>query len=627
MSRKRPNKQKGVRPLFSNTTTAPIAAVPAEPAKKLTIAVIAVLLAWGIYHSVIYYGLAPFPHPDSWEFTQTGHELLNFQTPTSFKRAPVVCVLQAAISKLLPIDRPDIHAGWLLNAILHPLNAVLLFLVGRRLIGKAAAFLAVVFAVNPWTLLRLTEAIAETTMLFFILLTFHLLWRRSRWAYVAAACAILTRYDLAGLAPAVFFVLVIHCNNWRSRAYHLLWGFLCVLPAGLWFISSKILLGPEQTNYYHYRYLEQDKHFWHYFLLIWQTAFRPFIPTMPVWQRPSDLQGNWAGWAGQLHLVGIWLKLAVVSWFVTAFAWITGLIHGFVKKRAEIVSILIFLIVYLVAHFGRDSNKDRYYAPIFWIVTLITIMGFQTFYRLITSKLHLKPIVPTILCLIIFIAAIIASIAVYSSYPEELAQYSPKSVHLPLLGITALILILVAHRLFSQTKSLLPNLTIAAVAALLLISNQFTLATTVGNGWRDREFIDLIQWYRDNATPGQTMVTTLPQCMAIAAPDLKDNFIDINDIQADTEAEFALECLRRNITYVTWDSRLGAARGNSYYSMLKLDRILRLSNPQSTYIPNAPLSPTNPRPYAVAYYQIVGRVGSPQRHINIYHLYPIPQNQ
>ncbi len=53
------------------------------------------LFAFGVYHSVLYFGHQVVPNSDFTAFVQVGHELLSFQLPTSYKRVPVVGLLQA----------------------------------------------------------------------------------------------------------------------------------------------------------------------------------------------------------------------------------------------------------------------------------------------------------------------------------------------------------------------------------------------------------------------------------------------------------------------------------------------------------------------------------------------------
>ena len=160
---------------------------PAEPLttqakeKNFELFIIALLLAFGIYHSVLFFGHKVVPNSDFPAFAQTGHELLSFKAPSSYKRAPVLGLLQASLSYLVGGQHPDLTAGWLLNAILHPLNAILLWLVGRKIIGKTAAWIAVIAVINPQVIYMLADPIVETTLLFFVLLTFYFIFKHSRW--------------------------------------------------------------------------------------------------------------------------------------------------------------------------------------------------------------------------------------------------------------------------------------------------------------------------------------------------------------------------------------------------------------------------------------------------------------
>jgi hypothetical protein len=57
---------------------------------------IAALLAFGIYQSVLYFGHKVVPISDFPDIVRTGHELLSLKVPTRFKQAPVVGILSAS---------------------------------------------------------------------------------------------------------------------------------------------------------------------------------------------------------------------------------------------------------------------------------------------------------------------------------------------------------------------------------------------------------------------------------------------------------------------------------------------------------------------------------------------------
>ena len=93
---------------------------------------VAALLACGAYQSVLYFGHTVVPISDFPDIVKVGHDLLSLKLPVRFKQAPVVGLLQASLSCIVGGQHPDLTAGWLLNAILHPLNLVLFYLVDKK---------------------------------------------------------------------------------------------------------------------------------------------------------------------------------------------------------------------------------------------------------------------------------------------------------------------------------------------------------------------------------------------------------------------------------------------------------------------------------------------------------------
>ena len=135
---------------------------------------------------------------------------------------------------------PELTAGWLLNAILHPFTVVLLWLVGRRIIGRSAVWFALIASINPWTIYYLTEPIGETPYLFFILLTLYLIFLRSRWAYLAASVTTMVRYEGAALILAAFVADIIHRKDRRDVIKAVVYSFLASLPLVIWLILTAL---------------------------------------------------------------------------------------------------------------------------------------------------------------------------------------------------------------------------------------------------------------------------------------------------------------------------------------------------------------------------------------------------
>ncbi len=73
--------------------------------RNFEIFVAASLFAFGLYHSVLYFGHKVVPISDFPAVIGVGRELLSFKLPSNFKTAPVVGLLQACLSYLV--------GGWL----------------------------------------------------------------------------------------------------------------------------------------------------------------------------------------------------------------------------------------------------------------------------------------------------------------------------------------------------------------------------------------------------------------------------------------------------------------------------------------------------------------------------------
>ena len=583
--------------------------------QRLVVIVSVLLLVFGIYHSVLLYGFAPSPHPDSVEILDTGHELISFQVPTSFKRAPVLCLLQAGLSNLLRVTNCDVgppgtydmHSGWLINSVLHPLSVVLLWLVGRRMIGNAAAFLAILLSMNPWELLRTTEGIIETPLLFFSLLTIYLIMLRSKWAYVLASVTMMTRYDTAGLVPAVLVLDLINGSSRRERCMSFVWAGLAILPLGLWLLATKLAWRPGSGGHYFNHYKNRQLHVMRYLGFMWHTSVYPLL-VLPTTHK------------------AIATAFILATKIATAVTFSAGIVYGIIKRRWIVLAFLIFIVTYNIPHWGRDSVKDRYYAPLACFITFICILGLQGLWQLIklaVRKANWKRIPPTPILIIAHLVVIAtATVWFFRLLPHlsPLKAYSPRTTALPYVGMAAVAVIFIVRRILYSRRWFLRDLTIAAVVFPMLVSNHFSVARYVGDGQRDVEFVQLVDWFRHHAKPGEKIVTSLSQCMRVRAPDLADSFVHMYDTAHDNPAAFALDCLAKGITYVAWDSRISSVPSNWYYKKLHLDKTAMLRRPQSIAISDPSEAAKNGRPKPVAYYEYLTRMGSKYRYIHVFRL-------
>ncbi len=526
-----------------------------------------ILLLFGIYSSYRFYGFAPFPHPDSTSFIETGKDFVSFEMPTSFKRAPVVCVLQGIMWKLLPVERPDYHAGMALNAVIFPFLVVFLWLVGRKLTGDLAAFPAVLLAVNPWLLVRQTESIAEVTMIFVSLATLYLICQRSKWAYVLAAVASMTRYDLTGWILAVMAVDLIESADNRQRIRTLIYGFLAGLPLMIWLLITYLTWEnvASQDHYFSHYTSDRPLRIGVYFVENWQVVVSPLL-----WPMESD-------------------ESALVRWTQSLFLllFIAGVVVGFLKRRWEVLAMLAFLVPYLVVHAMRNSSLERYYAVNHWLMFFICVIGLQGIWGLIRQKLSGLPTVAVrIAHLIISVIATVWLIVLLGKL-AEISDHPAFSriMWLPVATIGIVIAFVVLRQIFFRGTTFSVDVATAGVICLMLTTSQVTTAQTLSDGKRDYEFVQLAEWFRANTEPGEKLACTLVHAVRFIAADRRDDLVDTQTlgrefIREHTDAPkivkaavFTKDCLEQGIDYVCWDSRLGYAPDNSYYRSRQLAKV------------------------------------------------------
>lgn len=561
--------------------------------RRAEIAIILILFAFGVYESILYFGHLVVPNPDFTAFVNVGRQFLAFEIPSSFKRAPVLGILQILLSHLIGGDHPELTAGWLLNAILHPFNIVLIYLVGRYFIGRFSAIVAIITAVNPWIIYYLQEPIAETTLLFCVLLSFYLMMRRSPWCYLAASVASMVRYEGAALIFVAFILDLIYCTNRKEKILRFVYAAAASVPLMLWMLGTILSFrGQGQTHY-----LKElgasgsfSESFISYLDKIWYSNFNPLAGPGLAWsQKSSDV-------------------ISVISKCTAAAGFLLGVIGAFARKNFKALALLIFLVLYLCVHSLHSFVLPRFCTTINWMVLMFFILGLEYFWYLLNKNRRI-PRVAVIILQAVLLAVVIISFGKIISLRDKVAQLSRRSFWLPYAATVIVIILFLCRRLIYQFRQFGHDLCVAAVVCFMIFSNQLYLVHVVGSGDNNIEFKMLADWCRDNTEPGEKIVSTMSNVVAIFIPQRSDDLINISAIDANSPYEFVQKCYLQNITYVTWDSRIGQFPGSRYYELWKIDNIAFLSKPKS-----------------VGHYEFVTQIKADEKnYINVFRLIHLDQ--
>lgn len=569
--------------------------------KYFEVFVIALLLAFGIYHSVLFFGQRPVPSSDFPAFVKTGHELLSFKTPSSFKRTPVLCLLVAGLSRFVGGQHPDLTAGWLLNAILHPLNAVLLWLVGRRVIGKAALWLAVVAIINPWVIRMLSDPIAEITLLFFVLLTFYFIFRRSRWSYLFASITTMVRYEGAALILAAFVIDMITRKTGRQRLMTLLYSALALLPLVIW-LAATFMRPMGETHYLRYWGLGKITYasegrvvLREYIMLLWQVGFRPLFMSATA-AKAMFTKATLAEIQSIKTFYGI-------SQILAAAGFAFGTIYGLCKRRWNILAMLIFLVPYIVIHAVHAFIYHKFLTTVYWSALLICFFGLQSCWKLINKNDRIPKLVIITLQGALLIIALVWLTQLFPLLPE-FASISRRSVSIPYVAMGLVALIFAVRVLLYRPRHIWRNIAITSVVCLVIASNQVALAPVVRNCERNSEFALLADWYIANASPGEKLACGVPQLLEIYAPKYERDFVSLATIKAESPQDFVRKCYKSNITYVVWDTRMGLFPKERTYKRCGYKNITMLSRPRS-----------------IGPYEFIARLGHKRGFVNLFRLH------
>ena len=506
-------------------------------------------------------------------------------------------ILQVGLSYLVGGKYPDLTAGWLLNALLHPFNLILLWLVGREIIGKSGVWFAIITILNPWVLYMLTEPLVETTLLFFVLLTFYLIFRRSNWCYLFASIASMTRYEGAALIIAAFVMDMIYAQARRERILAFLYSALASVPLGIWMLATFLDWNTQASSSHYFKIFGENSEYSKLLLgsfkdkvglvlhmkLEWRIGFQPLL--MPYPESGSDS-------------VETLTKLSMVF---AAGGFFFGCIYGLCKRRWKILALLMFFVPYFVVHSTFPAPLLRYHMPLFWIAILISWFGLQSIWKLIDKDNRVPRFLVSILQVIMLIIAVVWIVGLFP-YLSQLASISPASVSVPYVAMAVVSLILAVRIYIHKFRHLLRELAIFALLCLVFVSNQFGLAYTIGDGQREVEFKLLGDWFVTNAKPGEKMGLYMVDIVQIFAHKYADYVVGLP--KADSPSEFVEACYKENITYVVWATREGLSNDHADYRGANLHINIALLR-----------EPRNIGPY-----KFITQVGTKRGFVNIFRL-------
>ncbi len=553
--------------------------------------IIVLLFVFSTYQAIHLFGYRVVPNPDFFGYFQTAADLLSFQLPSGhpadFRCVPVMGLLQNGLSCLIGGQYADLKAGWLLNTILHPFNIVLVWLVGKRIVGRHALWIAIIVSINPTVMTLIGDPSTETPFLFFVLLTFYFVYRQSRVSFVFASIASMTRQEGVALILVVFIMGVINCKDKREWMWVFIYAGLAIIPFAIWTWAS-IVCANSPSHIDHYSKLGMDDFYERmtslkYVNMMWRDGFHNLYSII-AYKIPGSL-----------------VNFSKVLIFL-CFAFGTG--YGLWKRRWDVAALHIFLWPYVLVH-SVHTVLNRHHVATYWILLIICLYGLQNGWRFIVNSDRVPKTFITILQSLLLILAI-AYLGLLISNLPQVAGISKRFVFVPYGAGIVIVVIFLVRALLYKARYLLTDLLVSSLICCMVFSSQFSLVSTIGDGRKNLEFKKLGEWYNENAEPDERMVCTLSYTTYYFSSGSRDSFIKYGDIQAESPTDFVRRCYDLDVTYVAWDSKSGR-KGISrehYYNKWRMGNIETLEKPQN-----------------MGFYEFITQIRvSEQKYINVFRL-------
>jgi hypothetical protein len=525
-----------------------------------------ILLAAGIYLSVVYFGQKAVPNSDFTAFVKTGGDILHLKMPSSFKRVPVLGILQITLGKFMfTSPHPVLTGALVLNGILYTLSILLFYQIARLFVIPWGAFcLSLIAALNPYALIMVVDPIAETTIVFFILLTLYLILTGSRWCYLAALLASMTRYECFGLIGIALLYDLFSRKSKRQKLTAIGVAIAAAIPMILWMIGTKITSTDPRGHYFKHFLNVDHRNGLGFIKMLWTTSFSSLLQ-WPEWiravliERPTTQQAADAIQSHHNNFQLAWNAL-------TAIFFIAGVVGVWLKKHWRFLGILLFWIGYVCIHMSQSVLIDRYTVPVIWLTLLTTAYGISILTDRFPKRLSIA---------VIWLGAVIALFWIFQLWPaiSQTSQISPTSQRVVYVGLLMAAIGLAANLFILRGQHAAQNSCILMLVGLMIVSNQFTLIMRLGRGDLDIEFRRTAEWYLENTEGREKLASTLPGVVNLFLPKGHKNAVHTSGIVGTNIMEFAQSCKRREVRYVAWDSRLGLAVRDEYYKNWGLSKI------------------------------------------------------
>ncbi len=531
---------------------------------------IGLLIAAGLLFSFSFLGHFVVPNSDFFSFLATGKSWLHFQIPDSMKRAPVFSIVTALAG--LPFSRPNRYllGAEVYNALMLPVVMILIYLNCRKIKLSGSVWIALLAGISPLVVRMSSEPLAELTILAFFAGTILFVRDNIKLAYLFAALASITRWDMACLIPAVALADLIKNRKWRKTiirsAAASIPFILCMIITAVQLSKSRV----EGGGAHYLQVLGRDRTF--QLLEDLQLYWQGIMSFLNVQLGRRNLTGNTVSFEAMNSAI-FWITASLL--LVT---FIAGTVFAFIRKQWEIIVMLITAVPYILIHAVYPYRLSRFCVPVQWVIFLVAAYGLQIIYRKLFAE-NKRKVLRSILSITVGIVFILWAIKIGESFLNA-RRICPQIF---LASIITLILALVGFVIIEiiRKPAISPGWLLVPVFLFMAVLSSGSNTGLWMNNKADLNFKKLAEWFLENAEENDKMITTMPSFMTMFNGLPEDRFISSGSISREDANDFAdyiEKCKEDGITLIAWDSRIKNP-DDLYYKVWGLNRIEALAAP------------------------------------------------
>jgi len=486
------------------------------------------------------------PHNDFVELAEVGVCLVRGQLPPTFKRGPVYPLLIGTGGALLHElgvhdPPPERLAAELINVILLPVNAILVYLLGRRWCpasaggSDAARWCAVAFLFLPWGLYCTTWLLVEPLLITTLLGTLLLAGTRYRaLAYAAAALATMTRFDTAALIPGLMLADRLQAPA-RRRAWRA--GVVAAMPLAVWLVVTAVTWSRCGDEHYLQHLLQRPA-----FDPAWATravldvVFSPARLFVPVWTAvdPDALRSG----------LRVFLALAAVA----------GTLRLLIRRDAAAVVAAVGALGYLFVHAVFPYRFMRFGYPLAPLLLLTAGSGLAVGWRWLGANQSLRALRWLLVAVIVVLGLPLAlgELGSLAVLPFHTAAWVPTVL---VYVIVPLVLLWAAPGLRRPAR-LVRFIPLVALLVLARVQLRET-APLLGSGRDMATLVASARWVAAHVPPDAGVLCDHRAMFFLYARDRDPRrFVSYERIRADAWSDILAECRQRGIEYLVWHSRI-----------------------------------------------------------------------